>query len=80
MKIFPQVVSPLLPPIQPQSPPPPPLRVNRREFLEEVKAGTQLRPVTPPMERTPTEEKITDVASELKQRVLKLRKKEVCTL
>lgn len=45
--------------------------------LEQIRGGVQLRPVTPPLERTPVEEKVVDVQSELRQMIQKKRKQEV---
>ena len=49
-------------------------------LLSDIQAGTNLRKVSPPPERQVSEEKVVDVMSELRQRVLKLKKKEVCMI
>ena len=49
----------------------------RQIAMEQIRSGVQLRPVTPPLERAPTEEKVVDVASELRQMIQKKNKKEV---
>ena len=50
----------------------------REIAMEQIRSGVKLRPVTPPSERTPTEEKVVDIQSELRQKIIKKRKKEVC--
>ena len=56
------------------------LESSRQVVLEQIRSGVQLRSVTPPLERTPTEEKVVDVRSELRQRMQQKRREEVITL
>ena len=53
---------------------------NWSKLLSDIQTGTNLCKVSPPPERQVSEEKVVDVMSELRQRVLKLKKKEVCTI
>lgn len=48
----------------------------RQMAMEQIRSGVKLRPVTPPLERAPTEEKVVDVQSELRQKILKRNQKE----
>ena len=52
----------------------------RQIAMEQIRSGVQLRPVTPPLERPPAEDKVVDVASELRQMIQKKNKKEVSKL
>ena len=58
--------------------PPPPIQVSAHsQAMSEILGGVSLRSVPPPPERAVGEERIVDVASELRQRALKQRKQEV---
>lgn len=48
--------------------------------MEHILTGVMLRPVTPPLERNPTEEKVVDIQSELRQKMQKRNKQEVIIL
>ena len=58
---------------------PPQGAMAHEEAMAAIKGGVRLRSVPAPVQRSVGEEKIVDVASELRQKMLKQRKKEVCT-
>lgn len=45
--------------------------------MEAIRGGVSLRKVSPPARRKVGEEKVVDVASELRQKLMKRKKKEV---
>ncbi len=65
-------------PVSPQPERPKATITPHSQVMEAIKGGVNLKSVPHPQEKPAGEEKVVDVASELRMRMLKRKKKEVC--